>query len=71
MPYLVRDGESGFLVDPLDPTDIAARLCELLANDDLRVEMGARSREIARDRFHPERIALRTRAVYRRAVREH
>jgi len=71
MPYMVRDGESGFLVDPLDSADVAARLCESLGNDGLRIKMGARAREIARDRFHPERIALRTREVYRRAVRKH
>ena len=36
MPYMVRDGESGFLVDPNDPRDIARRLGQLLADDALR-----------------------------------
>jgi glycosyltransferase involved in cell wall biosynthesis len=68
MPYMVRDGESGFLVDPNDPDDIAQRLKLLLANDGLRRSMGARGREIALDRFHPARVAVRTREVYLRAI---
>jgi glycosyltransferase involved in cell wall biosynthesis len=68
MPYLVRDGESGFLVDPCDPHDIARRLRQLLADEALRQAMGAKGREIALDRFHPAKVAARTRDVYRRAI---
>lgn len=68
MPYMVRDGESGFLVDPTDPRDIARRLGQLLRNDELRRSMGAKGREIALDRFHPAKVAVRTREVYLRAV---
>ena len=70
MPYMIRDGESGFLVDPNDPEDIAWRLGQLLENDALRQSMGAKSREIALDRFHPARVAARTREVYLRAIRD-
>jgi glycosyltransferase involved in cell wall biosynthesis len=68
MPYMVRDGETGFLVDPNDPRDIADRLSDLLTNETRRVAMGTYSRNIARDRFHPERVAHRTRDVYLRAA---
>jgi len=71
MPYMVRDEESGFLVDPNDPTDIADRLQELLTDDRRRRAMGARGREIAQDRFHPTNVAARTRQVYGRALKEH
>jgi len=71
MPYMVRDGESGFLVDPSDPENVAARLRDVLSDAALRAQMGQRSREIARDRFHPSRIARRTREVYLRAVQDH
>lgn len=67
MPYLVRDGESGFLVNPTDPDDIACRLRALLENDDLRRSMGDKGKEIALDRFHPAKVAARTREVYLRA----
>jgi len=70
MPYMVRDGETGYLVDPDDPADIAARMAELMNNDARRADMSAYAREIARDRFHPEAVARRTREVYRRAVQE-
>jgi glycosyltransferase involved in cell wall biosynthesis len=68
MPYLVRDGESGFLVNPNDPDDLAHRLEQLLMNDGLRRSMGAKGREIALDRFHPAKVAARTREVYLRAL---
>lgn len=68
MPYLVRDGESGFLVDPHDPDDIAWRLSQLLQDGALRAQMGAKGREIALDRFHPDVVAARTHEVYRRAL---
>ncbi len=71
MPYMVRDGESGFLVDPDDPDDIAACLRELLCDDELRRQMGRKSAEIARDRFHPDAVARRTREVYLRAAGQH
>jgi glycosyltransferase involved in cell wall biosynthesis len=68
MPYMVRDGESGFLVDPNDTHDITGRLGQLLTDDALRARMGEASQRIALDRFHPDAVARRTREVYRRAV---
>jgi glycosyltransferase involved in cell wall biosynthesis len=69
MPYMLRDGESGFLVDPNDPADIAHRLRQMITNDELRKKMGDESRDIAKARFHPARVAKRTREVYLRAAR--
>jgi glycosyltransferase involved in cell wall biosynthesis len=69
MPYMVRDGRSGFLVDPHDPLDIADRLTTLLTDRDLQARMGNCSQAIARDRFHPAVVAARTHDVYLRAVR--
>lgn len=67
MPYMVRDEESGFLVDPNDRADIAGRLAELLKDGRRRQAMGAKARDIALDRFHPTNVAMRTRQVYLRA----
>ncbi len=69
MPYMVRDGETGFLVDPNNPGDIAFRLGQLLSDGMLRQEMGRRALAVASDLFHPDRVAARTSAVYQRAVR--
>lgn len=44
-PDTVLDGETGYLVDPRDPADIAARLVELLRDRRLRARMGQRGRQ--------------------------
>ena len=71
MPYMVRDGETGFLVEPDDPEEVAERLAELLGSETERQRMGARARQIAEERFHPDAVASRTREVYRLAVLAH
>ena len=70
MPYMVKDCESGFLVDPLNSSDIAMRLKHLLENDQLRQAFGEKGKKIALDRFHPEKVARRTREVYLRAIED-
>ena len=69
MPYMVRHGETGFLVNPEDSEDIAWRMKQLLEDDILRGKMGEKSHLIAQDRFHPAAVATRTREVYYEAVR--
>lgn len=69
MPHMVRDGETGFLVDPLRPEDIAAKLERLVQDSALRARMGANARQFASERFHPDRVAEKTLAVYQQAVR--
>lgn len=64
MPYMVRDGESGFLVNPEQSGEIAARLGELLENGELRRQMGRTARRFAEECFHPDRVAKRTLGVY-------
>ena len=71
MPYMVRDAESGFLVNPEDPNEVARSLARVLSDDALRAAMSAKSIEIAEDRYHPRRIAERTLQVYRRAIEDH
>ena len=68
MPYLVREGDSGFLVDPLDPDDAAERFARLLADPALRRAQGEAAKAIALARFHPDVVARRTRDVYLRAL---
>jgi len=70
MPYMVADGESGFLVDPTDSVQIGERLKELLLSPELCQKMGARGREIALERFHSDAVAAKTRAVYESALQQ-
>lgn len=72
MPYMVRHGETGYLVDPFDAADVARRLAALLVDAELRRRMGEAARQVALARFHPGTVARRTLEVYREmlAVRE-
>jgi len=70
MPYMVADGESGYLVDPLDSIQIGERLKELLLTPELCRRMGAKGREIALARFHPDVVAAKTRKVYESVIRK-
>jgi glycosyltransferase involved in cell wall biosynthesis len=65
MPYMVRHGETGYLVDPFDVADVERRLTTLLADTGLRARMGEAARQVALGRFHPETVARRTLEVYR------
>lgn len=64
MPYMVRHGETGYLVDPEDPADIAQRLASVLADECLARDFGMRARALARESFHPQTVAARTHALY-------
>lgn len=68
MPYMVRHGETGYLVDPMNSAQIARRLKALIMNDHLRERLGEESRSVATSRFHPACVARRTRDVYVEAI---
>ena len=68
MPYMVRSGGTGFLVDPGNPDNIAKRLRQLLENQSLCAQMGEEARRVALSRFHPDLVARRTREVYLEAI---
>src|SRR5204863_7839948 len=64
MPYLVRNGETGWLVPPDDCSESARRMCPLPDSEARRWRRGAAAREVARSRFHPASVACRTRELY-------
>lgn len=59
----VQHGESGFLVNPEDVDEVAATIRKLLANDELRAEMGAAGLRWARGEFSWETRAQALRQV--------
>ncbi len=65
---MVLDGDTGYLVTREDESLLASRLAELLCNSELRHAMGARARDLARQRAHPEFVAARTVEAYRQAI---
>jgi glycosyltransferase involved in cell wall biosynthesis len=67
-PDLVRHGETGLLVPPLDPGAWAAALDALLADPARMARMGASGRDLVAREYTIERTAERTEAVYRAAL---
>ena len=65
MPYMISEGQTGFLIDPESTDWIARRLEELLAAPELAHRMGQAGHCVALDRFHPRAVAEKTLAVYR------
>jgi glycosyltransferase involved in cell wall biosynthesis len=68
MPYMVSHGETGYLIDPENPTDIAERLNDLLGDADLRARMASQARAVAGARFHPDAVARKTRDLYQQVM---
>lgn len=51
IPDIIKDGETGILVDPKKPEFLTEAVRALLSNDELRRKMGERVGEIVRTRF--------------------
>jgi len=66
MPYMVADGKTGFLVEPESTKQIADCLARLVGSEQLCQQMGEVGREVAMERFYPQAVARKTRAVYER-----
>ena len=64
LPYLVSEGETGFLVDPEDEQQFADQLLRVLTDLTLATRMGRQARDTANLRFHVSVVAGRTLEVY-------
>jgi len=68
-PETVADGENGVLVPPRDAAALAAALESILAKPEAeRARMGARSEQLARERYDWGDIARQTTQVYRQTL---
>lgn len=56
MADAVRDGETGLLVDPYDPKDVAAALTKLLDDDALRRRLGLAGRRAVEEFYNWDRV---------------
>ena len=66
----VKEGETGFLIDPDSTEQIADCLVKLLACDQLSCQMGQKGCQIALERFHPHAVAQKTKALYAQIISE-
>ena len=64
IPELVRQGQTGFLVERRNPADVAARILELLGDPDLRRRMGEAGRRLAVEEFDQQTNVARLMALY-------
>jgi len=71
MPYMVTENETGFLVDPEDVGQISNRLLRFLTDPAIARQMGMVGRQVAAQRFAPQRVSEQTRAVYQEVVSAH
>lgn len=65
---MVKEGHNGMLVESGDEHALADRLSMLLNNDELRVNMGRHGRELALEKWRPERVAEETIRAYKTAL---
>jgi hypothetical protein len=64
LPEMLRDGQTGVLVEPGDPAALAAALADLAARPGLRAALGAAAREDVTRRFSRERLLGEVQALY-------
>jgi len=65
VPYMVKEGETGYLIDPYKPDEIADSVSRILSDDELAVSMSQQSRQIAKSRFAASVVSEKTLEVYR------
>jgi glycosyltransferase involved in cell wall biosynthesis len=70
VPEVVKDGVSGFLVEPGDVEGVAHRVMYLLSNPDLSKKMGLAGQEIVLHNFTCEEAVQRFTNLYSVAVCE-
>ena len=64
VPYLVKDGVTGFVVPPEDDAALLSRMATLINDPDLCVRMGHAARAEAEQMFDLERLGIETLASY-------
>lgn len=62
VPDVVRDGETGFLMDSLDPADVATGIAEILDRDDLAA-VSARGRRLIEEEYSFDAAVARYRRI--------
>jgi len=67
-PELIEATGGGILVNPNDPTDLAAALTRLMDNPGERTTLAQRGKKTIHERFHAARMAEETVQLYRKFV---
>jgi glycosyltransferase involved in cell wall biosynthesis len=68
IPEMIDDGETGFLIDPTNPSELCDRLARLAASESLRSRIGDRARAVAMHRFSLEAMCDSYEELYQAAA---
>jgi glycosyltransferase involved in cell wall biosynthesis len=68
IPYVIRDGETGILVPPLDPTSLAGAISQLLRDPRLRQRMGQAGRKRVLANFTRESVTTQLLKIYQKLI---
>jgi len=71
LPFLVREGENGFLVPPRQPTELAQAMKRLLDSSDQRIAFGKNGRARVEAELDWTIIARQTKRIYSIAMARH
>jgi glycosyltransferase involved in cell wall biosynthesis len=64
IPYLITDGENGFLVEKEDWQEAAKKVVELAINESKRIEMIENGKRTVKDRFDARRVSKECEELY-------
>jgi len=64
IPEAVVEGETGYLVPPLEPLKMARALEKIISNEELSQEMAKKNREFISSKFGPQAVLKQLNAVY-------
>ena len=70
IPEVVKDGETGILVRPRDPEGLANAICTLLADSELRTQMGRAGRRRVKAKFTVEEMVHHYDELFEDLVRQ-
>lgn len=70
IPYMLVEGQTGFLIDPESTDQMTERLTQLVRSQQLCRQMGQAGHKVAMERFHPHVVAQKTRDVYMRICKD-
>lgn len=68
IPYIIVDGETGFIVEPKDVDSLANAIEKLVSNPEMAAEMGRKGRRRVEEKFSAERVAHEVASIYEEVV---
>ena len=68
---LLKDGENFVMVYPLNPTNLAELIIDVLQDDEKRKTIGENARKTIEEHFSWESVCSKTLAIYEQAIEQH